>query len=176
MNIKGFKEVGIESISFSKEFMCPGIRVGAIIGSKNLINEAMLYATHAIKMIPADHQMIATHLLKSEFRVKKSFSEVKTFIDVLKVKGWKVVNPKTHSYLLIEVPDKYQKRCLDLSYSLMKSHGVAVRPWYNNLRKKYMLEVILIQPDGVLLSAAEKFPRIKDIKFEVTPSIDVGRI
>ncbi len=174
LSIDGFATVGVESISFSKEFMCPGIRVGAIIGSKELINTAMLYATHSIKMIPADHQIIAIHLLESQFRVRKSFSEVEKFVKIISQKGWKVLNPQTHSYLLIQVPDAYQNKCLELSYFLMKRHGVAVRPWYNNFRYIYLLEVILIQPKGVLLQAARQFPNINELKYEALPEFDIG--
>jgi len=177
IQIPSFSDVGIEAISMSKEFMSPGLRIGAIVGSEILIERSRIYATYAIQMIPENLQIAASKLLQSEISIKKDFSEVENFFLILRKKGWVGILPKTHSYMLVGIPEKYQLHAIDLAYSLMKNHGVVMRPWFDQVQQKYFLEVILIQPKGVLLSAAENLPSVSEVIFEYCPLVrDITRV
>lgn len=133
----GFMDIGVESVTLSKEFGLPGIRIGGLVGNKDIINAVRMLAGTEVDILPAAEQRIATKALQRleprsvERRIAQELHT--ETLPRLAAMGWPVVVPHAGVDMVLEVPSKYresgfQDPSLLTSFSLLRRYGVGLCP------------------------------------------------
>lgn len=139
MTYKGARDVGVETITLSKELGLPGIRMGGMVGNREIINAVRLFASSVLDMIPLPNQNLAAHALDriDPGPVAKRVSaelhdEILPGFEKL---GWPVLRPQAGLDLLVAVPQVFQREvpnCSQRSFyaaiALLMKYGVGFCP------------------------------------------------
>lgn len=137
MSYAGFRDIGVESITISKEFGLPGCRIGGLVGNKKIINAVRMLAGTEVDILPAAEQRIAAKALRMidprpvERRIAK---ELQTeILPRLKNMGWPIHPPKAGVDMILEVPPGYTDPAIPdpsllASFSWLRRYGVGLCP------------------------------------------------
>jgi len=168
ISYEGAKEVTVEAITLSKELGLPGIRIGGIVGNKEIINALRLYASCSLDMVPGPNQQIAAIALNeipfgvSAERIKEELAN-EIIPSLLKLE-WSFIKPDAGYDMLLEVPPKCRSlaKRINIDPSLLTSmsiaieYGVAFCPT-NNFGKQgsNYVRIVLKQEKGTIPHALE---------------------
>jgi LL-diaminopimelate aminotransferase len=137
VSYSGFTNIGVESVTLSKEFGLPGTRIGGLVGNRDIVNAVRMLAGTEVDILPAAEQRIAAKALRRldpcpvERRIAQELHT--ETLPRLAAMGWPVVLPHAGVDMVIEVPPKYkesgiQDPSLLASFSLLRRYGVGLCP------------------------------------------------
>lgn len=133
----GFRTIGVESITISKEFGLPGCRIGGLVGNKEMINAVRMLAGTEVDILPAAEQRIAAKALRTldpkpvERRIARELqSEI---LPRLQRMGWPVHIPQAGVDMILEVPQGYRDATIPdpsllATFSWLRRYGVGLCP------------------------------------------------
>lgn len=133
LEYEGGKEAGVEFFTFSKSFNMTGWRLGAAIGSEEVINSLLIVQSHINSGIFAPIQFAGMEALehvthtkfleeqRAEYQRRRDYALKK-----LNEIGWKVHKPDATVYLWLPVPKGYSS--MDFANLLLDEYSVVVAP------------------------------------------------
>lgn len=178
-NIKRAQETAIEIFTFSKEFGLSGLRVGLIVGNKDIIDMIKFHNYERNIMIPKLNQKLACIALKkfNKNEIIKNISQsMKTLINEFEKLGWKnIIKPHAGISFLLEVPkkfiDAFGKNSGELfAFFLISEYGIGVGPAIVNNRNLQNYIRILSMENSKKCSKV-----FSTIKNEVSPDMEVPK-
>ena len=134
LQVKGAKEIAVESFSLSKSYNMPGWRVGFLCGNPTLVGALRRMKSYldygmftplqvaSIAALEGDQQCVA--------QIRDTYlSRRNTLCDGLRSAGWELEKPKATMFVWAPIPEPYREMgSLEFSKKLLKEAKVAVSP------------------------------------------------
>lgn len=136
MQVKGAKDVAVESFSLSKSYNMPGWRVGFMVGNKTLIGALARIKSYLDYGMFTPIQVASILALESP-ESKQWVSDIRdmyqqrrdVLCDGLNAAGWNVEKPKATMFVWAKIPDQFKHMgSLEFSKLLLQEAKVAVSP------------------------------------------------
>jgi len=136
MQVKGAKDVAVESFSLSKSYNMPGWRVGFMVGNKTLIGALARIKSYLDYGMFTPIQIASILALESPESkewvgsIRDMYQERRDVLCTgLNAAGWAVEPPKATMFLWAKIPEPFRELgSLEFSKQLLKESGVAVSP------------------------------------------------
>lgn len=157
---------GLELYTFSKEFCLAGIRVGIIVGPKDLVTQIRLHNWHYGVMVPTLHQAIAAMAVNSieSERISQNFHEsMKVLVEGFMSLGWRcLISPDAGIAFRLPVPESFTLQNAVppselFSFFLQSQLGVGLAPgtMFGENGEEWV-RVEIMQPASVLVRMFER--------------------
>lgn len=130
---KNAKQVGIEYFSFSKNFSLSGLRIGFVIGNKEIIDAFKKYHTVFNANIYGAVQDAARVAIQNRKIITKDIkttysNRIKLFTTGLDKIGYQYFQPKGSIFIWVEVPENYTSK--EFFEILLNEYQLVVIPGY----------------------------------------------
>ena len=133
LEVKGAKDIGVESFTLSKSYNMPGWRVGFCCGNKDLIGALSRVKSYY------DYGLFTPIQVASIVALNEGDQEVNKIRDMYKERrdvlcdglnkiGWEVEKPKATMFVWAKIPDKFKMKSIEFSKLLLNECDVAVSP------------------------------------------------
>ena len=136
MQVKGAKDVAVESFSLSKSYNMPGWRVGFLVGNTNLISALARMKSYLDYVMFTPIQIASIFALEAP-ESKEWISEIRdmyqsrrdVLCDGLNAAGWFVEKPKATMFVWAKIPEPFAElKSMEFSKILLQEAKVAVSP------------------------------------------------
>jgi alanine-synthesizing transaminase len=136
MQVKGAKDIAVESYSLSKSYNMPGWRVGFMVGNKTLIGALARMKSYLDYGMFTPIQVASIYALEAP-EAKQWVGDIRdmyqkrrdVLCDGLNAAGWQVEKPKATMFVWAKIPEPFsQMGSMEFSKLLLKEAKVAVSP------------------------------------------------
>ena len=134
LEVKGAKDVGVETVTLSKGYNMAGWRIGFIVGNPDMISVLASikgYYDYGIFQAIQIASVIALRQCEKEMREQAKIYESRRdcLCDGLKRIGWAAEKPKASMFAWVPIPDPYRKMgSIEFAVQCLKKAEVAVAP------------------------------------------------
>ena len=167
MEIKGAKDVAVESFTLSKSYSMAGWRVGFIVGNRRLINALISIKSWLDYGMFTPIQVAATVALMDYSNIPKDITTplYKKRRDVLVESfnraGWKILSPQSTMFVWARIPELFKDiGSLKFSKNLLEKANVVVSPGigFGKAGDKYV-RIALIENEKRIRQASKNIKR-----------------
>lgn len=168
LSVPGIREQAVECYSMSKAYAIPGWRVGAIVGSKYLVQRFSRLKSHVDYGLPLPIQHAAAAGLTTEQDLVSDMlhryeARARTLVTGLQRLGWEVTLPGGGVCVWAKIPERYQgEGSLAFAERLVSETGVLVTPGflYGKAFDSFVRFALVISQERILevLERLERFP------------------
>jgi len=136
MQVKGAKDIAVESFSLSKSYNMPGWRVGFMVGNKTLIGALARMKSYLDYGMFTPIQVASIYALEAP-EAKQWVGDIRdmyqnrrdVLCDGLNAAGWTVEKPKATMFVWAKIPEPFHEMgSMEFSKLLLKEAKVAVSP------------------------------------------------
>lgn len=136
MQVKGAKDIAVESYSLSKSYNMPGWRVGFMVGNKKLIGALarmksyLDYGMFTPIQVAAIYALEAPEAVEWVGGIRDMYQKRRDVLcDGLNAAGWPVEKPKATMFVWAKIPERFiELGSMEFSKILLKEAKVAVSP------------------------------------------------
>ncbi|MCG8324152.1 MAG: alanine transaminase [Thiotrichales bacterium] len=134
LQVRGAKDIAVESYSMSKTYNMPGWRIGFMVGNPTLVNALARLKSYLDYGLYTPMQVAAITALESDQDCVRKIRETyqlrrDVLCDGLNSIGWQVEKPRATMFVWAPIPEQYREmKSLDFSKKVLLEAKVAVSP------------------------------------------------
>jgi alanine-synthesizing transaminase len=134
LQVKGAKDVGVETMTMSKGYNMAGWRIGFVMGNADMVKvlgSIKGYYDYGIFQAIQIATVIALRNCEEEMRAQAGVYQNRRdcLCDGLERIGWKVNKPKASMFVWVEIPEPYRKMgSIEFAIQCLKNAEVALAP------------------------------------------------